>query len=186
MFKRQAKCMSTRDMQDAFEQHKGIGKQTRLTISDVVEVDVGVTEGAAGDGITADTDRGNRADRVEHLEQHSLVDGGVELTNVERGRGGGGSGRDRGKVGSLGSLGLGGSNLLLLLQAQVVGGSGGDGGGGSGLDVSGGNGGGHIGFFVEFFLRKRRGVGPVSSVKNPRWFFFGVFEGSFFFFLVFF
>jgi len=112
-----------------------------------VEVDIGVAEGAAGDGITADTDRGNGADRVEHLKEHGLVDRGIELSDVEGGRGGGGSGRDRGKVSSLSSLGLGGSDLLLLLQAEVIGGSGGGGSGGGsdrgGRSLNVSDGGGH-------------------------------------------
>jgi hypothetical protein len=68
-----------------------------LTISGVVVVDVCVSQRTAGDGITADTDGGDRSDGREQLEEHSLGDVEVELSNVEGGRlvgsrGGGGSG----------------------------------------------------------------------------------------------
>jgi len=74
--------------------------ESLLTISSSVVVDVGVAEGATGDGITANTDRSDGTDLREKLEEHSLGDRGVELADVERGRvlgvrvsrGGGGSG----------------------------------------------------------------------------------------------
>lgn len=60
--------------------------ESTLTISGVVVVDVGVSERTTGDGITADTDGRNGADGGEELEEHSLSDGGVKLSNVEGGR----------------------------------------------------------------------------------------------------
>ena len=40
-----------------------------VAISDVMEVDIGVPKRATGDGVTADTARGNRSDRVGHLHK---------------------------------------------------------------------------------------------------------------------
>lgn len=59
--------------------------ESTLTVGGVVVVDVGVAERATGDGITADADRGNLADRGEQLEKHGLSDGRVELADVQRG-----------------------------------------------------------------------------------------------------
>eukprot|EP00053_Salpingoeca_punica_P016475 m.155780 g.155780 ORF g.155780 m.155780 type:complete len:676 (+) comp16970_c2_seq3:460-2487(+) len=56
-----------------------------------VEVDVGVAEGAAGDGVAADADRGDGANSgVEALEEHGLVDVRVQVADVERDQRGGG------------------------------------------------------------------------------------------------
>lgn len=101
-----------------------------LTISGVEVVDVGVPEGPAGHGITADTNAGDdpsstesqlgdktgrhlprhRSDHVENLKKHGLGDGGIEFTDVKGGRRGGAScsgrmiggnrGRSRGGRGS--------------------------------------------------------------------------------------
>jgi len=57
-----------------------------LAIGSSIVVDIGITKGAAGDGVTADTDRGDSTDLGEELEEHSLGDGGVKLANVEGGR----------------------------------------------------------------------------------------------------
>lgn len=120
-----------------------------LTIDNIVEVHIGITKGAAGDGVAADADGGYRADRVEHLEQHGLVHGRIQLSDVERGGGGRCGGGHGSKVGSLGSLGLGSGNLLLLFDAQVVRlGWSRD----SGLDVRRSNGGRHYGCFLAFFF----------------------------------
>lgn len=143
------------------QRHKAKKEKKKIvrTINNVVEVDVGIAEGAAGDSITADTDRGDGANRVEHLEQHGLIDRGVQLADVQGGRSCGGSGGDGGEVGSLGSLGLSGGNLLLLFQAEVVGGRGsGSGNRGSGFgsrhdEGDEGRRGGWIYFFFGFFRR---------------------------------
>jgi hypothetical protein len=62
-----------------------------------VEVDVGVAEGAAGDGVTADADGGDRPDSVEDLKEKALVDIDSKVSNVEGGRveGGGLHGKER-------------------------------------------------------------------------------------------
>ncbi len=73
--------------------------QSALSVIRAVVVDVSVAERATGDGITADTDRRDLTNRREELEEHSLSDGGIELTDVKRGRvlvSGGGTGRDWG------------------------------------------------------------------------------------------
>jgi hypothetical protein len=57
-----------------------------LTIRSGVVVDIGVSKGATGDGVTADTDRGDSTDLGEELEEHGLSDGGVEFSDVKRGR----------------------------------------------------------------------------------------------------
>jgi hypothetical protein len=57
-----------------------------LAISSSIVVDIGITKGAAGDGVTADTDRGDSANLGEELKEHSLSDGGVKLADVERSR----------------------------------------------------------------------------------------------------
>jgi len=57
-----------------------------LTIRGGVVVDVGVTEGASSNSITADSNRSDGADLGEELEEHSLSDRGVEFADIERGR----------------------------------------------------------------------------------------------------
>lgn len=113
--------------------------RARLTVSGVEVVDVGVSERAAGDGVAADTDRGNGADHVEDLKELSLRDGDVELSDVERSRGRrvggrlGGSdrrrlGRSSGREGDRGGGLLGrGLGLGLLLGLLLDGGGGGRG-----------------------------------------------------------
>jgi hypothetical protein len=63
--------------------------ESALTVIAAVVVDVRVTERTASDGVTADTDRGDLADRREELEEHGLGDRGVELTDIEGSRVGG-------------------------------------------------------------------------------------------------
>ena len=85
--------------------------KSTLTVSGVVVVDVGVAQGAAGDGITADTDGGDLTDGGEELVEHSLSHGGVKLADVEGSRvglvvsitGGLGSGLDGSAIGLRGS-----------------------------------------------------------------------------------
>ena len=55
-------------------------------------VDVGVAQRAAGDGVAAHADGGDRTDGVEDLVEESLVDLGEEVADVQR-RGGEGVGR---------------------------------------------------------------------------------------------
>jgi len=102
--------------------------ESLLAIAGGVVVDVGIAEGAAGDGVTADTDRGNGANLGEELEKHGLGDRGVELANVE---GGGSLGVRSGRVrGGASSVGL----ALELAGSHV----GVDGGGGLLASVEGG------------------------------------------------
>lgn len=54
-----------------------------LTVDNIVKVHIGIAKGAAGDSVAADADGGHRADRVEHLEQHGLVHGRIQLSDVE-------------------------------------------------------------------------------------------------------
>ena len=71
-----------------------------LTVAGVKIVDVGIAEGTTGDGVAADTNAahkdevhlfsarslclpGDRTDHVKDLKEHSLRDGGVELSDVE-------------------------------------------------------------------------------------------------------
>jgi len=56
----------------------------KLTVNHHVEVDVGVAEGAPGDGVAANADAGNRANSVEDVAEKSLCDLGVEITNIQR------------------------------------------------------------------------------------------------------
>lgn len=98
--------------------------KSTLTVSGVVVVDVGVAQGAAGDGITADTDGGNLTDGREELVEHSLSHGGVKLADVERSR----VGLVVGITGGLGS-GLDGSAIGLRGSGDNVVGDGSGGGG---------------------------------------------------------
>ena len=54
-----------------------------LGVRHVVEVDVGVPEGAAGDGVAADADGGDGAYGVEDLKEEALVDIGGKVADVE-------------------------------------------------------------------------------------------------------
>ncbi|ROV94110.1 hypothetical protein VPNG_09340 [Cytospora leucostoma] len=99
-----------------------------LTITGGVVVHVCVAQGATGDGITANTDGGDRADLGEELEEHGFGDGGVELANVQRGGGsmvrssrvGGGSGLLASELGGVdGSVDAGGG-ILGAVQGGVA------------------------------------------------------------------
>jgi hypothetical protein len=75
--------------------------ESSLAVSRVEVVDVGVSKGSSGDGVSADSDArvkvskalvdsprhspGDGTNHVEDLEEHGLGDGVVELTNVETG-----------------------------------------------------------------------------------------------------
>lgn len=73
--------------------------QSLLAIGGGVVVHIGVAKRAAGDSVTADTDGSNGTNLREELKEHGLGDGGVKLSNVERGRvlgvRSGGGGRSR-------------------------------------------------------------------------------------------
>lgn len=58
-----------------------------LTISRLLEVDVGITQGAAGDHIAADPDGQHRPSRTELFIQHGLGDVRVQVTHVQGGHG---------------------------------------------------------------------------------------------------
>jgi hypothetical protein len=60
--------------------------QSLLSIDGGVVVDIGISEGSTSDSITANTNRSNRSDLGEKLEEHGFSDGGVELADVEGGR----------------------------------------------------------------------------------------------------
>mmetsp|Transcript_38790 Transcript_38790/g.90435 ORF Transcript_38790/g.90435 Transcript_38790/m.90435 type:complete len:671 (-) Transcript_38790:121-2133(-) len=82
------------------------GVQRALGVDDIVEVDVGVAEGATRHGITAHADRRDGANDAENLEKLGLGDVGVKVTDVEGSRGeGGGARSSRGGGGSSGSRG---------------------------------------------------------------------------------
>jgi len=60
------------------------GVEGTLSVHHHVEVDVGVAEGAPGDGVAADTDAGNRANSVEDVAEESLCDLSMEITHIQR------------------------------------------------------------------------------------------------------
>lgn len=120
--------------------------ESPLAVGGVEVVDIGVTERSSSDGVTANTDtsqlvsdplsqptaekpdlRSNRTDHVEDLEEHSLGNAGVELTNIEGGGNGvttgGSSGRGRCRS-ALGGSGLGGSRSRGGLSNRSRGGGG--------------------------------------------------------------
>ena len=61
--------------------------QLLLTVSRLLEVDVGITQGAAGDHIAADPDGQHRPRRTELFVQHGLGDVRVQVTHVQGGHG---------------------------------------------------------------------------------------------------
>lgn len=54
-----------------------------LTVSRMLEVDVGIAQGASGSHIPAHTDGHNRADGGEHLIEHSFSHVGVQIAHIE-------------------------------------------------------------------------------------------------------
>jgi len=52
-----------------------------------VEVHVSIAEATTSQGITTDTNRGDRTDLVKDLEDNTFSDITIEFTDVERGRG---------------------------------------------------------------------------------------------------
>eukprot|EP00965_Chrysotila_dentata_P019638 652340-Pleurochrysis_carterae.AAC.2 len=58
-----------------------------LGIDNRVKVHICIAKGAAGHRITANTNRGHRADSVEKLEEESLGDLRVQVANVQRSSG---------------------------------------------------------------------------------------------------
>ena len=65
----------------------GLWPQLVLTVSRLLEVDVGITQGAAGDHIAADPDGQHRPRRTELFVQHGLGDVRVQVTHVQGGHG---------------------------------------------------------------------------------------------------
>lgn len=57
-----------------------------LTISGLLEIDVGVTEGAAGDDVPAHADGHDGSRRRELLIQHGLRDVRMQVAYVQRGQ----------------------------------------------------------------------------------------------------
>lgn len=57
------------------------------TVSWLLEVDVGIAEGASGDHVSAHPDGEHGAGLAELLEQHGLRDVGVQVSHVEGGDG---------------------------------------------------------------------------------------------------
>lgn len=106
------------------------GIKGSLSVSSIEVVDVGVSQGSSGDGVPADSDGSHGPDHVEDLEEHGLGDGGVELSDVKRGR--------RGGVGG----GVGSSDHSGLGVSRSGGGkrNGGGSGRGGGRSLGGGNG----------------------------------------------
>mmetsp|Transcript_4315 Transcript_4315/g.7659 ORF Transcript_4315/g.7659 Transcript_4315/m.7659 type:complete len:655 (+) Transcript_4315:323-2287(+) len=62
------------------------GIKSTFRVTQLMVVHVGVSQGAASDGITANTDRGNGTDSVEDLKQETLVDIRGKITDVQRRR----------------------------------------------------------------------------------------------------
>jgi len=92
------------------------GVESTLSVNNVVEVDVGIAQGATGHRITANTDGSNRSHDRESLEELRLSDIGVQVADIKGGR-------------SQGRLGRSSSVVVVVV---VVGGGGGGIGGGSG------------------------------------------------------
>mmetsp|Transcript_19997 Transcript_19997/g.33706 ORF Transcript_19997/g.33706 Transcript_19997/m.33706 type:complete len:577 (+) Transcript_19997:385-2115(+) len=67
--------------------------ESTLSILDVVEVHIGVSERSTSDGVTADSDGGHGSNSVEHLKQESLSDFGMKISHVK------GGGLERGRLG---------------------------------------------------------------------------------------
>lgn len=61
--------------------------QLALTVGRLLEVDVGIAQGAAGDHIAADPDGQHRPRRAELFIQHGLGDIRVQVTHVQGGHG---------------------------------------------------------------------------------------------------
>ena len=94
------------------------GVEGALGVGEGVVVDVAVAEGAAGDGVAADTDGRDGADGVEDLEEEALVGVGGQVADVQR-RGletGGVGGR-----GGAGGTGRGGRRSLRLGRGSILG-----------------------------------------------------------------
>ncbi|KAH0492671.1 hypothetical protein TgHK011_007615 [Trichoderma gracile] len=97
-----------------------------LAIRSGVVVHIGVAQRAAGDGVTADTDGSHSTNLGEELEEHGLGDGGVKLSDVERGRvlgvGSGGGGRSRGilSTGADGSVDGRSLDIATAIEGGVV------------------------------------------------------------------
>jgi len=62
------------------------GIQSALSVVNTVEVNVRVTQGAAGVGVAADPDGGHLTNVVEHLKEKSFGNIGSEVTDVKRRR----------------------------------------------------------------------------------------------------
>jgi len=127
--------------------------QSTLSISNVIVVNIGVSERATSDRITANTNGGDLSNGGEELEEHSLSDGWVQFSDVEGGR-----------VVWVG-VGVGwrvGSSLSILLGILYAIGAGIN-GRGLGLDWSNGllgwSGGGgfgrHFRIWYVFFIKRR-------------------------------
>jgi hypothetical protein len=131
-----------------------------LAISRVVVVDVGISEGATGNSVTADSNGSNLSNGGEKLEKHSLGHRGVELANVERGRMrlvGVGSGSGIAGCGVRGNVGVDSGAVGVGSAVGVV-----DGGGCSSF-------GRH---FEDFFncsgLKKAEEIQKIDSVQDTK------------------
>lgn len=58
-----------------------------LTVGGLGEVDISISQGAAGDHVPADPDGEHRAGRAELLVQHRLGDVGVQVAHIQRSHG---------------------------------------------------------------------------------------------------
>ena len=87
----------------------GIRLYSPLGIADIVEIDVGVAQGATGDSVAADADGRHGAYSVKDLKEKTLVDVGGEVADIQRRRmkGSGLPGGGRGSGGAGGGRGLG-------------------------------------------------------------------------------
>lgn len=58
-----------------------------LTVGGLLEVDIGITEGSAGDHVPAHSDGENRPGRAEFLVEHGLGYVLVEVSHIQGGHG---------------------------------------------------------------------------------------------------
>lgn len=80
--------------------------QLSLTICGLLEVDVGVAQGSAGDHIPADPNGQHGPGRAELLIEHGLGDIGVQVPHVQRGHGVTAGGRVHLPLGALNHCGF--------------------------------------------------------------------------------
>jgi len=73
---------SARSALDISEVH---GIESSLSVLNMVEVDIGISERSASDGVAANTDGCDGSDSIEDLKEHSLGDIGIDVPDVKGG-----------------------------------------------------------------------------------------------------